>query len=135
MLLVTLKVRLHIVYKDSFCSNTASIFVNIFLSKSKPILLGILYRPSDKSDFVKRINNVFKETGVLDKKEECYLLRDLNVNLILGKKEIFSNKSYRTNGQNLPPLTKGYLDLCFSYSLEQLISIPTRVTSKIIDHV
>ena len=105
MLLVTLKVRLHIVYKDSFCSNTASIFVNIFLSKSKPILLGILYRPSDKSDFVKRINNVFKETGVLDKEEECYLLRDLNVNLILGKKEIFSNKSYRTNGQNLPPLT------------------------------
>ena len=135
MLLVTIKVRLHIVYKDSFCSNTESIFVDIFLSKYKSILLGILYRPSDKSDFVKRINNVFKETGVLDKEEECYLLRDLNVNLILGKKEIFSNKSYRTNGQNLPSLTKGYLDLCFSYSLEQLISIPTRVTSKIIDHV
>ena len=135
MLLVTIKVRLHIVYKDSFCSNTESIFVDIFLSKSKSILLGILYRPSDKSDFVKRINNVFKETGILDKEEECYLLRDLNANLIPGKKEIFSNKSYRTNGQNLPPLVRGYLDLCFSYSLEQLISIPTRVTSKIIDHV
>ena len=124
-------------YKDSFCSNTESIFVDIFLPKSKPILLGILYRPPDKSDFVKHINNVFTETGVLDK-QECYLLGDLNINLILDEKEIFSNKSYISNSQNLPPLTKGYLDFCFSFSLEQLISIPTRVTSKtatLIDHV
>ena len=37
----------------------------------------------------------------------------------------------------MPPLTKGYLDFCFSFSLEQLISIPTRVTSEtgiLIDH-
>ena len=91
-------------YKDSFCSNTESIFVNIFLTKSKPILLGILYRPPDKSDFVKHINNVFTGTGFLGK-QECYLLRDLNINLILEKKEIFSNKSYRSNSQNLPPQT------------------------------
>ena len=64
--------------------------------------------------------------------------RILNINLLFDEKEIFSNKNYRTNGQNLPPLTKGYLDFCFSFSLEQLISIPTRVTSKtatLIDHV
>ena len=36
------------------------------LPKSKPILLGILYRPLNKSDFVKHIN-VFTETGVLNK--------------------------------------------------------------------
>ena len=75
-------------YKDSFCSNTESIFVDIFLPKSKPILLGILYRPPDKSDFVKHINNVFTETGVLDK-QECYLLGDLNINLILDEKVIY----------------------------------------------
>ena len=28
-------------YKDSFCSNTERIFVDIFFHKSKPILLGI----------------------------------------------------------------------------------------------
>ena len=104
-------------YKESFCSNTESIFVDIFLPKSKPILLGILCRPPDKSDFVKYINNVFTETGVLDKQER-YPLGDLNINLILDEKEIFSNKSYRSDGQNLPPLTKGYLDFCFSFSLE-----------------
>ena len=71
-------------YKNSFYSPTQSIFVDIFLPISEPILLGILYRPPDKSDFVKRINNVFTETGVLDK-QECYLLRDLNINLILDE--------------------------------------------------
>ena len=86
-------------YEDSFCSNTESIFLDIFfLPKSKPILLGILYRPPDKSDFVRHIH-VFIEIGVLDK-QECYLLA-LNINLILDEKEIFSNKSYRSNGQNL----------------------------------
>ena len=40
-----------------------------------PILLGILYRPPDKPDFIKHINNVFTETGILDK-QECYLLGD-----------------------------------------------------------
>ena len=62
----------------------------------------------------------------------------LEINPLLDEKEIFSN-SYRTNGKNLPPLiTKGYLDLCFSFSQEQRISPPTRVTSNIAnirDHV
>ena len=44
-------------YKESFCSNTESIFVDIFLPKSKPVLLGILYRPY-------LINNVLTETGL-----------------------------------------------------------------------
>ena len=39
-------------YKESFCSNTKSIFVDMFLPKSKPNILGILYRQPDKSDFV-----------------------------------------------------------------------------------
>ena len=59
-------------YKDSFCSNTESIFVDIFfLPKFKSILLGISYRAPSKSDFVKHINNIFTETRVSDK-QECY---------------------------------------------------------------
>ena len=54
-------------YKDNFCSNIEIIFVDIYLPKSKAILLGILHRPPDKSDFVKSINNVSTETGVLDR--------------------------------------------------------------------
>ena len=105
------------------------------MPKSKPILLGILYSPPNKSNFFKHINNVFTETGILDK-QESYLLGDLNINLLLDEREILINKSYRTNGQKLPP-TNGYLGFCFSFSLKQLISTSTRVTSKtvtLIDH-
>ena len=83
---------------------------------------------SYKSYIVKHIN-IFTETGVLDKQER-YLLGDLNINLLLDEKEIFISKSYRINDQNLSLLTKDYLDFCFSFSLEQLISTPIRVTSK-----
>ena len=121
-------------YKNSFCINPQSIFVHIYLLKSKPILLAISYRPPNKSDFVKHIDDVFTETGVLDK-EECYLLGESNTNPHYGK-EIFGNKIYR-NGLNLTPLTKDFLEVCFSFSLKSLILQPTRVTSKtctIINH-
>ena len=58
------------------------------------LLLGILYRLPNKLDFAKHINNVLTETRVLYN-QECYLLEDSNINLILDEKEIFSNKSYR----------------------------------------
>ena len=72
-------------------------------------------------------------------------ISDLNINLLPDEKEIFSNKSYRTNGQNLvengqkwSASNKGLSRFCFCFSLKQLISIPTRLTSKtatLIDHV
>ena len=60
---------------------------------------------------------VFTEIGVFDK-QECYLLGDLNINLLLDEKAILGYKYYKANGQNVPPLTKGYLDFYFSFSLE-----------------
>lgn len=42
-------------YNDCFYINTVNIFVQIYFPKSKPVLLGILYRQAqaDESDFVK----------------------------------------------------------------------------------
>ena len=56
-------------YKDDSCSNNESIFVGIYLPKSKPVTLGISYRSPGKSDFVKRINDVFTETRISDKSQ------------------------------------------------------------------
>ena len=56
MLLVTLKVLLHIV--TVFAAIKKVLLLTFFLPKSKSVLLGILYRPPDKLDFVKKINNV-----------------------------------------------------------------------------
>ena len=39
-------------YKSNFCPNTESIFTDIFLAKSKPVLVGMLYRPPDKPRFI-----------------------------------------------------------------------------------
>ena len=119
-----------------FCSNTKSIFVDIFfcLNLSQSYWISYIDHPTNQ---ILLSTLMFSQKLVLDK-QECYLLGNLNINLILDKKEIFSNKKYGTDGQNLPPLTNSYLEFFFSYSLEQLISIPNRVTSKtatLIDHV
>ena len=132
VLLFTLKVRLHIVTKTVFAVISKVFLLAFFFFLN---LIQSLHRAPNKSDFIKHINNLFTETWVSDK-EECYILGDLNINLILDEKETFSNKSYRTNSQNLPHLTKDYLN--FFFSLEQLISIPITVTSKTValtDHV
>ena len=136
MLLVTLKVRLHIIAKNLLVP-TSKVFLLTFICLNLSRSYWLSYTDHPINQISLNINNVFTETGVLDKRE-CYLLGDLNINLLHDEKEIFSKKSYRTNGIDLPPSTKSYLDFCFSFSMEQLISIPIWVTSKtatLIDHV
>ena len=54
-------------YQDSFYINTEDNFVDIYLPKFKPTYwVSYIDRPPDKSDFIKHINNVFTETGILD---------------------------------------------------------------------
>ena len=55
-------------YRDNFCKNTESIFSDIFLPKTKPIVIGILYRPPDKNDFVKNLEETFKLFNVVNVK-------------------------------------------------------------------
>ena len=52
--------------KPNFCINTESIFIEIFLPKSKPVLIGILYRPPDKYDFVNCLERTFSNTNVFE---------------------------------------------------------------------
>ena len=106
--LVILKIRLHIVWKIFFWN----FFLLIF------ICLSLSHIPPNKSEFAKHIKNVLAETGVSGKQQR-YLLGELKINLPLDEK----NKSYRANVQNAPPLTKDYLDFCFSFSLELLILV------------
>ena len=46
-------------HKTSFCRNIESIFIDIFLPKSKLILAGVLYRPPDKPDFMENLKLIF----------------------------------------------------------------------------
>ena len=109
----------------------------IFLPKSKPVLIDILYRP-DKYDFVNCLERTFSNTNVSESPQECYLLGDININLQPKGKEIYRNKSANTINKEIPHFARSYLDFCFTHSLEQIISRSTRVTDQaatIIDHI
>ena len=124
-------------YRDNFCKNTESIFIDIFLPKTKPILIGILYRPPDKNDFVKNLEETFTNCNILDK-QECYLLGDFNINIFQNGENVFEKKLSNSKLNSIPFIVKEYLDFDFSYSLKQLISTPTRTTENtatLIDHI
>ena len=115
--------------KPNFCINAESIFIEIFLPKSKPVLIDILHRPPDKYDFVSYLRHTFSNTNVFES-QKCYFLGDININLLPKDKEIFRYKPTNTIKKKIPHLTRSYLEFCFTYSLEQIITRPTRVTDQ-----
>ena len=86
--------------KPNFCINTESILIEIFLPRTKPVLIGILYRPTDKYDFVSCQERTFSDTNVFES-QECYLLGDFNINLQPKDKDIFRHKSANTNNKEI----------------------------------
>ena len=114
-------------YRDNFCKKTESIFIDIFLPKTKPILIGILYRPPDKNDFVKNLKETFTNCNILDK-QECYLLGDFNINILQNGENVFEKELSNSKLNSIPFIVTEYLDFAFSYTLKQSISTPTRTT-------
>ena len=56
--------ELHVIlacgYLITKCRSIESILKDIFLPKSKQILVGVLHRPSDKPEFIEYLNNSLK---------------------------------------------------------------------------
>ena len=65
--------------------------IDILLSKSKPIKLGIIYRLLDQSRFIDDFNIVLK--NLASQGIETYFLRDFNINLFF-ETHYFLKKSY-----------------------------------------
>ena len=110
--------------RGDFSSEIENIFLDIFLPKTKPILIGILYRPPDQSGFLDKLPTAISKTSCFDN-QEVYILGDLNINLI-------NNQKHTPNG------IKQYQEFCSLHGLKQLITSPTRVTensSSLLDHV
>ena len=123
--------------KPNFYINTKSIFIEIFLPKFKPVLIDILYRPPDKYGFVNCLERTFSDTNVFES-QECYLLGDININLQPKDKDIFRYKPTNIINKEITHLTRSYLELCFTHSLEQIITRPIRITDQtatLIDHI
>ena len=62
-----------------FSNEVENIFFDMLLPKTKPILIGILYRPPDQSELLDKLSTATSETENFDD-QEVYILGDLNIN-------------------------------------------------------
>ena len=85
--------------------------IDIMLPKSKPILLGVGYRPPRDNMFSAKLEDVLSScTNFL--KQECYILGDFNTD-VLAEKNVLKN-----NFENFMRI----------FDLKQIITEPTRIT-------
>ena len=93
-------------------SDTESLWIEILLPKTRPILIGVCYRPPKDYKFFEKLENDLMNCDRLSDLE-CYILGDFNVNVMHNKNS---------------GLTKCVSDVCDIFDLCQLISDPTRIT-------
>ena len=79
--------------KPNFCINTESNSIETFLTK--PVLIGVLYRPPGKYNVENCLKRTFSDTNGIQS-QECYLLGDINMSLQPNDKDIFRNNSANT---------------------------------------
>lgn len=60
-------------YSDepNICRGLKNVLINAFLPKSKPFLVGVLYRPSSKPEFIEYLDNFLKEINNCNI-QDCY---------------------------------------------------------------
>ena len=109
-----------------------NIFFELLLPNTKPVVVGIIYRPPSQSEFLEIINTHFSKLDTSN--NEIYILGDFNINLYLNNSYIFQ-KNNLLQSQAIPSDIQKF---CTMFGLKQLIEVPTRVTcssSTIIDHI
>ena len=105
-------------------SDIEHIFLDLLLPNTKPILIGVVYRPPKQAGFLYKIS-IALESFPNFNIHETYILGDLNINLL-------------HNGQTVPMGIKKYRDFCSIQSLTQIIKNATRITetsSSLLDHI
>merc|ERR1712015_240778 len=127
--------------RSDFSDEFENIFIDILLPKTKPILLGVAYRPPSDMQFVENLANGISTSNSFDE-QEVILLDDFNVNLLDRKQKLIHKKGYRfSNEENYSTpihFTKSYNQFLKSNGLIQLIDEPTRktdTTQSLLDHI
>ena len=75
--------------KSCFSDNIENIFIDILFPKTKPISVGIIYKPPSQGQFLQQMITEFE---ALDLDNEIYVLGDFNINLLFRDKYVL-NKS------------------------------------------
>ena len=111
------------------------IFFKILLPKTKPITVGIIYRPPNQNNFLQTLNENFAKLDTL--KKELYILGDFNINLYQNQNHT-GCKNNTLVSATVSNDVKNYLEFCTMFGLTQLIKSPTRITcssTSLIDHI
>ena len=128
-------IRSDIGYLQKCFSQIENSFVEILLPKTKPVIVGIIYRPPNQSNFLEIINANFYKLDTDTK--ELYILDDFNINIYRNNKCIVRD-DYTISSKFLSLGINNYHQFCTKHGLKQLIKSPTRVncsTSTLIDHI
>ena len=131
-------IRKNICFNRKTCisDNIENIFIDLLFPKTKPISVGIIYKPPSQSQFLQQM---ITESEAVDRDNEIYVLGDFNINLLFRDKYVL-NKSNEIKklDKNLLPEIKRCKEFCSMYCLSQLIDCPTTITSNtstLIDHI
>ena len=108
---------------DLMQDNLESLWIELKLPKTRPILVCVAYRPPKQQDFFSMMEEcMLKCNNLMD--SECYILGDFNINLLHS-----GNRRLQQEGQK---------NWCNMFDLCQLISVATRITDTtqtLLDHI
>ena len=77
--------------RNYFPHDTETIFIKIFLPKTKPMTVGIVHRPPFHTSFLEIMNEHFYKLDTINK--EIYILGDFNTNLYLSNRYVFERNA------------------------------------------
>ena len=80
--------------KHFFPNVIKNIFFEVLLPKTRPVTVGIMYRPPSQTNFLEILNMTFEKVDI-DKKE-IYILGDFNINM-------YHNNRYIVRDDNTIP--------------------------------
>ena len=106
--------------------NIENVIFDILLRISKPVNIGLFYRPPIQTNLMELIIENFSHLNLENNK--TYLLDDFNINFLRNKNYILNGKGTAACQAPVHTLTNKYLEFCQIFSLKKLINCPTRVT-------
>ena len=77
--------------KNILSKKVEIILLDLLLWKTKPISLGIVYRPPKDADLLKLFEEILNSLDILE--NETFVLGDMNINKYLAKWRKFVNKT------------------------------------------
>ena len=96
--------------------------------KTKPISVGIVYRPPKDTNLLQLFAAILNSLNILE--NEISLIGEMNINILQNNVNLLERNVNTSKGKIvISPDVKNYIESCSIIGLKQLIKVPTRITS------